>query len=280
MDDVAVETENLSYAYPNGTLGLRDVTVILERGRLISIMGPNGSGKSTFVKHLNGLLRPTKGSVRVYGMDTREYSVAELSRKVGLVFQNPDHQLFARTVLQELEFGPKNLGLGAQRVAEMSKRTLIMTGLWDLRERDPRSLSFGQRQKVAVASVLSMDPDILVLDEPTTGQDQFQCNAIVELSMDLCRMGKTVLMVTHDAELVAEHSDSVLIFAGGRLLAHKDPRWIFYRRDLLDSASLTPPQLVELAQRLSPSGTLPNPIKLDEVLTILVEARQGVVSLS
>ncbi|HEX6034574.1 MAG TPA: ABC transporter ATP-binding protein, partial [Anaerolineales bacterium] len=164
-----IEIHDLHFTYPTGVEALRGTSLMIESGEQVAIVGQNGAGKTTLVKHLNGLLQPTKGQVLIGGWDTTEYSVAKLASRVGYVFQNPDEQLFSRNVGAEVAFGPKNLGFDAERIEALVKDALALTQLSDKTETNPYDLSATWRKMVALASILSMDTDILIFDEPTTG---------------------------------------------------------------------------------------------------------------
>jgi len=232
-----IEVERLTYVYPSDTVALRDVSLTVEGGEFVAIMGENGAGKTTLIKHFNGLFKPSEGSVTIDGVDTREKSVAELSRDVGLVFQNPDHQLFSETVEEEISFALRNFG-------------------YDERYRDssPFMLSGGERKRVALASVLAWNPRCVVLDEPTIGQDQMQKNKLGELIMQLNTQGRTVVIVSHDIEFVADCAPRVVLMAGGRILADGAASEVLTDPDKIVAASLVPPQVTQLFHDLSDLG--------------------------
>jgi energy-coupling factor transport system ATP-binding protein len=243
--------EGVSHSYIPGIFAIHDINLSIGDGELLAILGENGAGKTTLVKHINGLLKPNQGRVLVEGEETKGRTVASLAKKVGLVFQNPDHQLFAESVEKELSFALVNFGFPA---GEVSRRVD-----WGLREfelsaykgRPPFLLSGGERKRLALASVLCYDPQILILDEPTTGQDSRQKSRLASLFKKLNGEGKTVIIVTHDMEFVADYIPQVVLLSGGRLLAQGPAEEILTQRELLERASLLPPQLVDLCWSLS-----------------------------
>src|SRR5512136_1238690 len=214
-----IEVENVRFTYPNGVEALKDVSLRINDGEFVAIMGQNGAGKTTLVKHFNGLLKPNHGRVLVDGRETTKTSVATLSRSVGFVFQNPDHQLFSETVEEEIAFALKNFGLEKEKIERQVTWALNLLSLAEYRKTSPFMLSGGERKRVALASVLAWDPKILVLDEPTIGQDYQQKEKLRQFIMQMKTQEKTVIIVTHDVEFVAECSPRVLLMREGRILA-------------------------------------------------------------
>jgi energy-coupling factor transporter ATP-binding protein EcfA2 len=246
-----IEVRGVGYRYEGGPPVLHEVDLDIGSAEFISIVGANGSGKTTLVKHFNGLLRPGRGSVRVAGMDTRRCSVARLSRTVGFVFQNPDHQIFAYSLWDEVVFGLKNLGIPKGEIELRATEALQAVGLYGIRLRHPRTLSRGQRQRLATASVLAIGTEVLVLDEPTTGQDYLGRRQLMSLASELHGSGRTIVMVTHDMALVAEYSTRVIVMKQGHVVLDGSPRQAFGRGDVLASTGLRLPPLMEVARRLS-----------------------------
>ncbi len=216
----AVEIRNLHYTYPDGTRALRGVNLEVEEGESVFLMGPNGSGKSTLLLHLNGLLLPQRGRVRVFGLDPRN-GVGEIRRRVGLVFQDPDDQLFMPTVFEDVAFGPLHLGLEEGEVRRRVRKALGEVGMRGFEKRSPQHLSYGERKRVAIATVLSMDPQLLVLDEPTLGLDPWVRGRLLSLLRRL-RRGRTLLMAGHDGELM-ELCDRAYLLRRGRVEREIDP---------------------------------------------------------
>ncbi|WP_099211128.1 energy-coupling factor ABC transporter ATP-binding protein [Thermococcus henrietii] len=238
--------ENLHFAY-NGREVLKGIDLAFGE-EILALVGPNGSGKTTLAKHLNGLLKPTQGRVLVDGMDTREHTVAELSRKVGYVFQNPEHMFFEETVFKEVAFGPKNLGLDDSEVEERVRWALEAVGLEGFEERTPYSLSGGEKQRLAIACVLAMRPKYLILDEPTTGLDWKAERSVVETIKSLREDGHGILLITHDMDLVLELAERVVLLENGKK-AFDGPVEEFFNLDL-ERHGLERPELLVLAEKL------------------------------
>ena len=245
-----IEVKDLHHRYRNGFHALRGVSVTIERGEFVAIIGQNGSGKTTFVKHLNSLLRATTGTVCVNGLDVSQHVVSEMARTVGYCFQNPDHQIFCESVYKEVAYGPQNLHLNQAEVDQRVEEALGAVGMLHCKNSMPRELSKGQRQRLAVAAVLSMRPEILIIDEPTTGQDYRDGIETLNLVQRLHRSGHTVLIITHDMLLVARFAKRVLVLRDGQILLDGTPREVFGQPDVLYSTSLAPPPITSLAQTL------------------------------
>ncbi|WP_297498409.1 ABC transporter ATP-binding protein [Thermococcus sp.] len=211
------------YHSRSGREVLRDINLRLERGEVLALLGPNGAGKTTLAKHLNGLLKPTRGRVLVDGIDTKSSSVAELSRKVGYVFQEPERMFFTGRVFDEVAFGPGNLGLSEDEIEERVKRALSLVGLEGYEDKKPLSLSGGEMRRLAMACVLAMETDYVILDEPTSDLDGWGFGAVVEIIGKLRGEGKGVLLVTHDVELALEVSDRAVILSNGRVVFEDKP---------------------------------------------------------
>ncbi|TFG07626.1 ABC transporter ATP-binding protein [Candidatus Thorarchaeota archaeon] len=242
--------ENVHFSYEGVYTALRGVSLQVDKGERLAIMGANGAGKTTLIKHMNGLLRPMAGRVFVEGDDANNKSVAELSRIVGLVWQNPDHQLFLDTVEKEIVFGLKNLGFSNDDAQERCNRTLSKLGLDGFGDRSPFSLSGGERKRVALASVLAIEPRVLALDEPTIGQDARQKELLAGLLQELNDRGCTVIVVTHDIEFVVEHFPRTAAMSEGRIVADGQTRSVLSNQQILDGCSLTVPQLTQTARAL------------------------------
>jgi cobalt transport protein ATP-binding subunit len=262
----AIEISDLMFRYvPGGPEVLRGVNVRIEAGEFIALIGQNGAGKTTLAKHFNGLLKPSSGTVRVLGRDTRTAPVAALARTVGYVYQNPDHQIFAQRVRAEAAFGPRNLGLGQAEVDRRVDAALDLVGLQDLADEFAFSLGRGQRQKLAVASVLAMEPAILVVDEPTTGLDQAGSRGILDLLSRWNADGRTIVTITHDMTLVAERVPRTIVVNDGRILADGPTRQVLSDTALLRTAFLRPPQATRIAQRLADLGVASDTLTVAEL---------------
>jgi energy-coupling factor transport system ATP-binding protein len=242
--------EDVQYSYDGIYTALQGVSLQIEKGERVAIMGTNGAGKTTLIKHMNGLLRPQQGRVIVDGIDAKSLSIAELSRTVGLVWQNPDHQLFLDSVRKEIEFGLKNLGFTTEEAEEKCVRTLQNLDLEGFAERSPFALSGGERKRVALATVLATEPQVLALDEPTIGQDAHQKELLARMLINLNERGRTVIVVTHDVEFVIENFPRTIAMAEGRIVADGSTGAVLSNDDVLERCSLTPPQLTVAARAL------------------------------
>jgi len=266
-----IETRDVWHTYEGGVNALCGISLGIRRGEFIALVGANGSGKTTLVKHFNGLLKPTRGNVLINGLNTRRATVSRLSRTVGFVFQNPDHQIFCYSVWEETLFGLRQQRAPKAEAEVRAQRALQAVGLYDKRERHPRELSRGQRQRLATASLLALETEVLVLDEPTTGQDFVARRQIMSLAADLHRRGRTILMVTHDMALVAEYAARVIVMKGGQVLLDALPRQVFEREDVLSTTGLKVPPALELARGLRSAGLAITPLTLDELYQALVD---------
>ncbi|RLG98797.1 ABC transporter [Candidatus Bathyarchaeota archaeon] len=266
-----IEVEDVYYTYPNGVEALRGVSLKIREGEFVAIMGQNGAGKTTLVKHFNGLLKPTRGRVLIDGVETRGVSVARLARKVGFVFQNPDHQLFCETVEKEVAFALKNFGFDEETTRKRVDWALNILDLTEYRDVSPFMLSGGERKRVALASVLAWDPEVLILDEPTIGQDYRQKERLMNFIMQLNAQGKTVIIVTHDVEFVAECKPRVILMAEGKILADGDPHKVLTDLNLLERASLTPPEASQILEELKDVGVDGEAIDVYEVSRLIME---------
>ena len=253
-----IEIKNLHFTYPTGVDALRGVSLTIESGEQVAIVGQNGAGKTTLVKHFNGLLQPTKGQVLIGEWDTTKRSVAKLARRVGYVFQNPDEQLFSKNVGTEVAFGPKNLGFDSQRIEVLVKDALRLTQLSDKTETNPYDLSPTWRKMVALASILSMDTDIVIFDEPTTGQDAIGVARIASVVAELRTRGKTVITITHDIDFCAENFERVIAMSQGKILLDGKANEVLGQEEILAKTYVDPPQLTRLGKRLGFKNTIRN----------------------
>ncbi len=245
----AVEISGLGHRYAGGHQALADVDLVIRRGEVVALVGRNGSGKTTLAKHLNGLLQPTAGHVAVDGRRVDALPLEEMAQVVGYVFQDPDHQLFAATVGEEVAFGPRNLGLLPEEVERRVAEALDAVGLED-RDADPFLLDKGVRQRLAVAAVLALGPDVLVLDEPTTGLDFPEQQKMMELVRRLNAAGRTIVIITHTPWVIAEYTDRVVLLADGRVRYDGDLRGFFADDALLAAAAFRPPDVTRLGRLL------------------------------
>lgn len=267
-----IEVEHLAHTFDTGFQGLHGVSFVVEPGEFVAVIGPNGSGKTTLSKHLNGLLKPTSGRVTIDGVDTRSASVAQLSRHVGFIFQNPDRQIFNYTVEEEVSFALKLRKCSAEDTALRVKSALDSVGLSDVGDRHPRALSGGQRQRLAMATVFAMDTKILVLDEPTTGQDFHARRQVMTMVDELNKAGTTVFMVTHDMNLVSEYAQRVLVMHKGRLIMDASPARVFNSAEVMDTAQLERPDAAQIAKSSKLLGSRTDILTWEDLKTVICEA--------
>jgi energy-coupling factor transport system ATP-binding protein len=270
-----IEVRELHYTYADGTPALRAIDFDAVEGEFIAFIGQNGSGKTTLAKCLAGLLRPTSGRVLVEGIDTSRKGVTkELARRIGYVFQNPDHQLFNLRVYDEIAYGPKNLGVPeAERDAVVREAASVAGVREELFGEHPFFLTKGLRQRVAIASTLAMRPKAIVVDEPTTGQDYRQSAEIMDFLTRLWRdEGHTIVIVTHEMPIVAAYAQRVVALCQGQVLIDGPTREVFGRPELLRQTFVKPPQVTRLAQGLSDLGVPGDAVSVDE----LVDSMQAV----
>jgi len=247
---IAVQVSDLIYQYNSGQSALKEINLTIEAGEFVAFVGQNGAGKTTLAKHLNGLLKPTSGNVIVNGMNTSQYDTSHLSKTIGYVFQNPDHQIFSVTVEKELEFGLKNAGFKGKEIKERVDQVLQYTGLERYRSVHPFSLGKGERQMIAVASILVLKPKLLIIDEPTTGSDWVGIQTMMGLIRNLHDAGTTIIMISHDMDLVAQYAKRVIVLKDGRILLDGTPQDVFSNEQILHHSAIIPPQLCRLSSQL------------------------------
>lgn len=245
-----IQIEALHFSYPSGVEALRGVSLAIAPGEQIAIVGQNGAGKTTLVRHLNGLLHPTRGTVRIGDWLTHQTSVAKLATRVGYVFQNPDDQLFKSKVKDEVSFGPSNLGFKPEQVEAQVQEALALLELEDKAEANPYDLTPAWRKRVAIAAVLAMHTPIIILDEPTTGQDYRSAQHLAGLIHYLRERGQTVIAISHDIDFVAENFARIIVMGQGQLLLDGPAETVFAQDELLTRTDVQPPQLTRLASRL------------------------------
>ncbi len=246
MAEPIIKVEDVWFQYSPEVVALKEINLEIHSGEILALIGQNGGGKTTLAKHFNGLLKPTKGRVLVAGMDTKETPTHKIVAKVGYVFQNPAHQIFMSTVYEEVAYGPRNLELSEEEVDRRIKEALKVVGLEGTEEMHPYDLDYGKRKLLTVASVLSMNPEVFVLDEPTTGQDHVGRRVLSDLCIKLNKEGKTVVVITHDMRFVARTAKRVVLMAEGRILKDGPVEEVLYDYETLRKAFIRPPQVVEL----------------------------------
>ncbi|HOW04373.1 ATP-binding cassette domain-containing protein [Methanospirillum hungatei] len=250
-----IETQDLCHTYKGNIDALKNISFIAPRNTRIAIIGPNGAGKSTLFKHFNGVLKPTSGKVLIRGEPITKENIREVRRTVGLVFQNPDDQIFSPTVEQDVAFGPINMGLDEEAVKHRVSEALRTVGLSEYRTRVPHHLSGGEKKRVAIAGIIAMEPQVLVLDEPTAGLDPQGVREIIRFIRDFSvRYGMTVIFSTHNISLVAELAEYIYVMNNGSFVAEGTVAEIFSQPDLLSSVRLDLPILPKLISSLRSKG--------------------------
>jgi cobalt/nickel transport system ATP-binding protein len=250
-----IETQDLCHTYKGNIDALKNISFIAPRNTRIAIIGPNGAGKSTLFKHFNGVLKPTSGKVLIRGEPITKENIREVRRTVGLVFQNPDDQIFSPTVEQDVAFGPINMGLDEEAVKHRVSEALRTVGLSEYRTRVPHHLSGGEKKRVAIAGIIAMEPQVLVLDEPTAGLDPQGVREIIRFIRDFSvRYGMTVIFSTHNISLVAELAEYIYVMNNGSFVAEGTVAEIFSQPDLLSSVRLDLPILPKLISSLRSQG--------------------------
>jgi energy-coupling factor transport system ATP-binding protein len=252
-----ISVENVTFHYEGGQNVLRGVDLQINDGEFVAVMGENGAGKTTLVKMFNGLLKPDQGVVKVDGIETRTKSVAQLSRNVGLIFQNPDHQLFAETVAQELGFSLRNFGFSEEVIQRRVTTLLNALDLERYEKSSPFVLSGGERKRVALAAILVWDPKHVIMDEPTIGQDYLQKDRLRNFIVQLVSQGKTIVIVTHDVEFVAECKPRVVLLSRGKVIADGPAASILTNPSIVEQGSLAMPQISTLMASLTDFGASP-----------------------
>ncbi|ADY57354.1 Phosphonate-transporting ATPase [Syntrophobotulus glycolicus DSM 8271] len=249
-----INVEGLDFTVADGKKILNKISFKIESGEFIALVGHNGAGKSSLIQHLNGLLKPERGKVSVTGLDPAVTRTSMMAKHIGFLFQNPDHQIFNITVIQEIMAGPKNSGLSPAEAEKKAKSVARTVGLSDKLEENPFALSRGDRQRLAFASVLAMNPEIMILDEPTTGLDFSESREIMEI-IDRCnRQGTTIIMITHDMNMVLKYARRVLVLKAGSILADGPVHSVLRNGEILEEAGLLSPGIFQLAHFLKERG--------------------------
>lgn len=254
-----IETENISYIYPDGTKALEDVDFKAKKGKIVALLGPNGAGKSTLFLHFNGILKPTSGRVKLDGepIGYQKKDLLKIRQKVGIVFQNPDDQLFAPTVMEDVSFGPLNIDLSEDEVKKRVKEALKRVGMEGFEKKPPHHLSGGQKKRVAIAGILAMKPQIMVLDEPTSGLDPKGASQIMQLLYQLNKEGITIVISTHDVDLVPLYAYNVYIISKGKIIKEGNPQDVFTDVKTIREANLRLPRIAHLMEILEKKDHLP-----------------------
>lgn len=254
-----LETKDVSYKYPDGTPALKDVNFHASKGEIVALLGPNGAGKSTLFLHFNGILRPSSGKIMVeeVPLNYNKKAIMNVRQKVGIVFQNPDDQLFAPTVAEDVAFGPLNIGLDQDEVEKRVTESLERVGMAGFERKPPHHLSGGQKKRVAIAGILAMRPGIMVLDEPTSGLDPKGASQILHILHQLNQEGMTIVISTHDVDLVPLYASQVYIISDGHIIKEGTPQDVFGDVETIRKANLRLPRIAHLMEILQKKDELP-----------------------
>lgn len=278
MDEIVLKTNDLNYVYHDGVHAIKDVNIEIKKGKKIAIMGPNGAGKSTLFLHFNGLNEPTSGNIEIDGkkMEYDKDSLSEIRQKVGVVFQNPTDQLFAPNVKEDVAFGPMNLGLSLEEVEKRTKEALEMVGMTSSENKPPHHLSGGQQKRVAIAGIIAMKPEIMILDEPTAGLDPQGVEQILNILNKLNEEGMTIVISSHDVEMINEFADQIFVLKDGEIIGDGTPDEIFANHELLEIANLKPPKTAEILKILKSNGLDVdiNKIKIEDCCNEILQAKK------
>jgi len=258
MGKYILETENLNFQYQDGTNALNNISLKIEKGKKVSFLGVNGSGKSTLFLNFNGVLKPFSGKVLYDGHEIKynQKSLHTLRKNVGIVFQDPDNQLFSASVYQEVSFGPMNLKLEESEVRNRVKEALTNTGMIDFKDKAVHFLSYGQKKRVAIADIIAMKPEIIILDEPTSSIDPKHSKQIVQIFDELNEKGMTVILSTHDVELAYSWSDYIFVMKDGEIVKEGTPYEIFSDDELIFNSYLEKPLILEVYELLCKNGDI------------------------
>ncbi len=277
MADPIVSVQNVVFNYPAGVAALKGVSVDIQQGERIALLGPNGSGKSTLILLIAGLLTPKSGEVKVFGEKTTSKDFQKLRSRIGLVFQDPDDQLFTPSVIEDIEYGPKNLKLPEVDIKARSAHVLEKMGIVHLKDRPPHRLSFGEKKKVSLATALVLKPELLILDEPTANLDLVSRRGLIDTLNELSRAGTTIIVSTHDAEAIPELADRIVVISRGEKLCEGKTIDILQDKKMLEASGLEPPTIVDLFGQLKAQGLIDKvPITLAEGKEALVKILEGI----
>lgn len=250
--------EDVTYKYADGTVALKDITFSIDRGKKIALIGNNGAGKSTLFLLLNGIIKPAKGTILFHGknLSFSRKEIRKLRQQVGIVFQNPDSQLFSSSVYEDIRFGPKNLGLSPERVQQTVEEVMKRTETESLRDKPPHFLSIGQKKRVSIAGILAMDPELMVLDEPTAGLDPYYSKKIMDLLAEIHHKDRTIIVSTHNVDLAYEWADEVIVLNDGEMITKGSPWEVFQQKDVIKHNHLELPWVVEVYNILVKTSAL------------------------
>lgn len=279
MSEIHLSTHDLSFTYHDGTKALKNINIEIKKGEKVAIIGPNGAGKSTLFSHFNGLTEPTSGCVKLNNkaISFKKDELSEVRQKVGIVFQNPTDQLFAPTVKEDVAFGPMNLGLSYDEVEKRVKDALKMVGMENYESKTPHHLSGGQQKRVAIAGVIAMKPEIMILDEPTAGLDPDGVEKVLAIMNQLNHEGVTLIISSHDIDMISEYADKIFVLYNGEIIESGSKNEILSNRELLKKAHLRSPLTTEILYNLKEAGLNVDTKKISvkETCEEIIKAKQN-----
>lgn len=278
MTNIQLSTENLSFTYPDGTQALKNINIEIEKGEKVAIIGPNGAGKSTLFSHFNGLTEPTSGCVKIEGnpISFEKDELLKVRQKVGIVFQDPNDQLFAPTVKEDIAFGPMNLGLSYDEVEKHVEDALKMVGMENYEDKTPHHLSGGQQKRIAIAGIIAMKPELMILDEPTAGLDPDGVEKVLNIMNQLNEEGMTLIISSHDIDMISKYADKIFVLYNGEIIESGNKNKIFSDMELLKKAHLRTPITTEILYNLKESGLNVNTEKISvkDTCAEIIKAKQ------
>ena len=278
MTNIQLSTENLSFTYPDGTQALKNINIEIEKGEKVAIIGPNGAGKSTLFSHFNGLTEPTSGCVKIEGkpISFEKDELLKVRQKVGIVFQDPNDQLFAPTVKEDIAFGPMNLGLSYDEVEKRVEDALKMVGMENYEDKTPHHLSGGQQKRIAIAGIIAMKPELMILDEPTAGLDPDGVEKVLNILNQLNEEGITLIISSHDIDMISKYADKIFVLYNGEIIESGNKNKIFSDMELLKKAHLRTPITTEILYNLKESGLNVNTekIRVKDTCAEIIKAKQ------
>lgn len=278
MTNIQLSTENLSFTYSDGTQALKNINIEIEKGEKVAIIGPNGAGKSTLFSHFNGLTEPTSGCVKIEGkpISFEKDELLKVRQKVGIVFQDPNDQLFAPTVKEDIAFGPMNLGLSYDEVEKRAEDALKMVGMENYEDKTPHHLSGGQQKRIAIAGIIAMKPELMILDEPTAGLDPDGVEKVLNIMNQLNEEGMTLIISSHDIDMISKYADKIFVLYNGEIIESGNKNKIFSDMELLKKAHLRTPITTEILYNLKESGLNVNTEKISvkDTCAEIIKAKQ------
>ena len=278
MTNIQLSTENLSFTYPDGTQALKNINIEIEKEEKVAIIGPNGAGKSTLFSHFNGLTEPTSGCVKIEDkpISFEKDELLKVRQKVGIVFQDPNDQLFAPTVKEDIAFGPMNLGLSYDEVEKRVEDALKMVGMENYEDKTPHHLSGGQQKRIAIAGIIAMKPELMILDEPTAGLDPDGVEKVLNIMNQLNEEGMTLIISSHDIDMISKYADKIFVLYNGEIIESGNKNKIFSDMELLKKAHLRTPITTEILYNLKESGLNVNTEKISvkDTCAEIIKAKQ------